>query len=378
MTPEAPSSSDGSPLPPRHRPTLGNLTQDTTELDLWAFDEDLEDAGRPAVAEQAKPAGKVIPAPREQAPKNPKDPEAASIPKTPTGGEDRIRMNVHKSRVKSRPAGMAAGQSKPEGDFDDLDAWEDTQPPAAAVPEIGDLPDDEAAPEENREMAETPELTAGEPPRAVEEAVSHARDDTHPEEVDELAPPLVKDARPVSLRPQLGLSNVERIGIAALAAVLLVAGVLVLAFSVFRLPGHTQRVQERDFPIQGEKIRIASAACYWRAPITEGENRDVCRRGTLLLPVIELVVSGGPCSLRVLFKDDEGNTVGDPILRDAAGGGTLKIPATAGFDDPGMYAAYRTGGAEPWTVQVFEAPAGSQTGGQAKLLFEMNIPADRR
>jgi len=52
--------------------------------------------------------------------------------------------------------------------------------------------------------------------------------------------------------------------------------------------------------------------------------------------------------------------------------------ATAGIEDPGIFAAYRTGNSARWTVQVFEIPAGDITKGKSNKLFEMEIPAERR
>ena len=121
----------------------------------------------------------------------------------------------------------------------------------------------------------------------------------------------------------------------------------------------------------------AGAAELRVVPITEGEHADVCRRGTLLLPVIEMAVSEGSSTIRVFFKNDEGVTVGDPIIR-KIGNGTVKIAGTAGIEDPGIFAAYRTGNDTRWTVAVYEIPSGDIAKGEGRKLFEMEIPAERR
>ena len=56
----------------------------------------------------------------------------------------------------------------------------------------------------------------------------------------------------------------------------------------------------------------------------------------------------------------------------------LVIPATAGFDDIGMHAAYRTGGTKPWTVEIYEAPSENASGKEFTKLFETHISTDRR
>ncbi len=175
--------------------------------------------------------------------------------------------------------------------------------------------------------------------------------------------PVVPDhAVPVSLRPRLMLSPVERLGLIFLLALLFAGGGAILVFSLNHLPTETQRAKANHFPIKGGQLTIDSATSYWRAPILEGSSRDTFRRGTQLLPVLELSVSGGPATLRVLFRNEEQAVVGDAVTRTVREGGLLKIPATAGFDDLGMHAAYRTGEGKPWTIEVLEAPVGSHGG----------------
>ena len=72
-----------------------------------------------------------------------------------------------------------------------------------------------------------------------------------------------------------------------------------VVFALKRLPTEAKRVKANDFPIQGEHLTIDSATSYWRAPITEGTARDTVRRGTQLLPVLEVTAHGGPAAIRV-------------------------------------------------------------------------------
>lgn len=377
MTPTPPSSPDGSPLPPRHRPTLGNLAKDTTELDLWAFEDDLNDAGEQEEprAEEAtvRSSGREIPAPRERQVSKPRENDDKPQ-KTPSGGEERIRMNVSKSRSGSRPSGSTSPQSKPESDFDDLDHWED----AKVETEIGELPVEvplepvERAPVQMAampvpvELEPLPEVSA--PPPASEP----------PDVLDEFSPVVPADAKPISLRPHLGLSKVERIGLITLVVLLLGGALAILIFSLNRLPTESHKTVSHDFPIKGSHFSIRSAKSYWRLPLTDGPNADTFRRGTQLLPVVELDLAGGPAAVRIMFRNDEGNLVGDAVTHAVRGDGKLSIAATAGFDDLGMYAAYRTGESKPWTLEVYEAPSEDTAGRDFKKLFEMDITTDRR
>jgi hypothetical protein len=346
---------------------LGDLAKDTTEIDLWAFDDDLGE-----IEEQASPgrsSSAIIPAPRETAPNKKSEPAKPSGQKTPDESSGKIRMNINKPRLKSRSAGSIPGQAKPESDFDDLEAWED----GPSEPAIEELPFAEEVPEaiQAEPVAVVEETTPAAEPATVEAPAAKTA------LADEFSPAAPVDAKPISLRPHLGLNGVERIGLIGLAVLLLGGSIWFLATTVFRLPKPAVRLEARDFPIKGEKIRVDSAACYWRKPISEGKDADACRLGTLLLPVIDLKTSGGSATVRVFFKDDEGNTIGDPIIRQV-GEGTAKLAATAGIEDPGIFAAYRTGNSTRWTVQVFEVSSGDITGGKSNKLFEMEIPAERR
>lgn len=356
---------------------LGDLAKDTTEIDLWAFEDDLEDIDSVSTPESGRSSQSVnIPAPRETAPAK-KKAERSGGQKTPENGDNRIRMNVNKPRMKGRSADSIAGQSKPESDFDDLEEWDD----AKASPVEEELSLDEMVVEEPPvEAVQAAKVAKVEGETVAAAPVSEPQEVSVPEAAvsdDEFSAVPKQDAQPISLRPHLGLNKFERIGLICLVGILLGGSIWFLASTVYRLPRPAVRLQARDFPIKGEKFRVDSAECYWRKPITEGEHVDVCRRGTLLLPVIEMAASEGSSTIRVFFKNDEGITVGDPIIR-KIGNGTVKIAGTAGIEDPGIFAAYRTGNDTRWTVVVHEIPSGDIAKGEARKLFEMEIPAERR
>jgi hypothetical protein len=344
-------------------------------MDLWAFEEDLDlpdDMDEPVIQETPRSFGKDIPVPRERQVSASREPEDRTVPKTPAGGEDQIRMNVNKARLKSRPAGPTTGQSKPESDFDELEEWED----AKVEPDIEELPAEVES--ELIELPSQPEvvtdLEATPPTLPVVEETTVQQVITD----DEFSPVIRENATPVPLVPHLKLSKIERIGLIALAVLLLLGATTILIYSLSRLPTEAKRADAKDFPIKGSHLSITSATSYWRAPITEGPNPDTFRRETQLLPVLEIGMSGGPAAIRVLFRNDEHAVIGDAVTRAVTSGGVLKIPATAGFDDLGMHAAYRTGESRPWTIEVYEAPSEGAAGRDFKKLFEMNISTDRR
>ena len=371
MTPDPPppSSDDGKQLPARHRPTLGNLNQDTTELDLWAFEDDL-DSPESTVSEPQRGTSGAIPAPRERRAVKAREADPKEDASHETGGE-RIKMNVGRSRLQPQPTPLIS-PPRPEKEFDDLDNWDD----APKVEGLGELPEEPApvvlipeppAPQpESKSIAEITKPTVADAPVEVV-----------PDE-DELSPKKKPDANPLPLRPHLGLSIVERVGMIALAALLVLGGLFAYLQSIKRLPTESARAGSRDFPIKGSMITVNSATSYWRPPVSEGTKIDTFRRGTVLLPVLVLKVADGRGAIRVLFRNEQREVIGDAVTHTIQGAGTLEIPATAGFDDIGMHAAYRTGGSKPWTIEVFEAASETSSGKNFKRLFEINISTDRR
>ena len=318
------------------------------------------------------------------------EPENPEIPQPVM--KDKIRMDVNKPKFKGR-SGKTSGQARPESDFDDLDHWEDLPPKV----EIDELPAEDAPVEaEAEEMKPTvvpvsgvlvPELPVGPQEPGGDEQPSRGETVKAPgasasvapaESEDEFSPVLRPDAVPISLRPKLGLNKLERVGLWSLVALLLAAVVSLVAISLSRLPTETAKAESTDFPIEGKHLVVSSAVSYWRAPVTEGASPDTVRRGTALIPVLELEVANADGAIRVLFRNEDRAVVGDAVTRSVRGSETVRIAATAGFDDPGMHAAYRTGSTKPWTLEVYEAPSESTAGRDFKKLFEMHISAARR
>ena len=69
-------------------------------------------------------------------------------------------------------------------------------------------------------------------------------------------------------------------------------------------------------------------------------------------------------TLLVIFRNSEGQPVGDSIRRsfangrfDASGNATIAFPATDGYITDGDFNAYRSGKGDSWMAEVFEGPS---------------------
>lgn len=173
-------------------------------------------------------------------------------------------------------------------------------------------------------------------------------------------------------------SLMDHLGLMLLAGILVTGGAWLLVHSILKLPEKPAVWQVPAFPLAGERIQLESATCYWRKPVTEGPRADMCRRGTFVLPVIEISVTGGTSMIRVLFKNEEGMTTGDPLIRTVRPGDLMKLTGTAGLEDSAAWAAYRLGRQSPWSVQIDEIPSGQPAGGDSRQLLNMNLPGSLR
>ena len=329
---------------------MGNLAKDTTEQDLWAFD-DIDPMAEEITASMPKSTEQKIPDPRE--------PEKIKVrqltdqaPSKGSSYQDSIRVNVGKNVPKIQVP-TTSGQSKPGSEFDDLDHWDerDAAAPILQTPAEIEIP----------AVVLTPPAAAASPPPVVDP-------------LDEFSPPVRDQATAVPLRPRLNLTKLERLGLVALCVLLLGGAAMAFLNTISRLPTDSGRVKANDFPIRGRHLTILSADSFWRAP----KAADTARRGTQLVPVVELKSSGGPAAIRVFFRNSDGDVIGDAVTRFLQAGAKLQVAATAGFDDVGMHAAYRTGESKAWTIEVLEAATENAPGPTCRRLFEMNVSTDRR
>ena len=361
-TPDSPDE----PLPPKRRGRqISRLKKDNSELDLWDFDE----GQKPEIPEQpeAPPPPDLVKLPKGKS-RTPKEIERAPRPLPPTQLEDStvIRQSAQINRRANSAEPLR--KSKPADDIGELDdsnpSWSDPDPlveenPAPATTEVVPI---EPEPELQEESAPAPEAPV---------------DDAHDDIVDEFAPSneIPIDTRPI--RERLGFSKIEKIGLGALAAALTATAIFFLTSTLGHVPTISDRADRPSYPIKGNHVRISDANSYWREPVRTGPGAETVRRGTLLLPVLTLELEGGPCAIRAFFRDDKGEFVGDGVTR-SAGSGKIEIAATAGLDDLGAHAAYRTGETKPWKIEIFEAPSLDSSRQEFRKLLELTISTDRR
>lgn len=376
-----PSGSEPSEIVPK----LAKTQQEATEHDLWDLDEDNFEPEAPAPSSSPLPAKKVsksairskkpverqieIPLLTESQNSPDEDNEtSAPLEKKPIAKKKTKPKKAAITKVAAKKPAAKKEEKHDLGDIDDLDdlegiddlkvAGEDnkTKKTEAKVPESeADKTKDNPEPKE-------PVKTDG-----SEEKKSHSKKEK-PAEGDE-------KPKPFSLT---SFSKVEKISLLALAAVLLIAGILSIVHFSNRVPTKSTITEEIDFPVAGDKVTITTAETYWREP-KRGENADVVRRGTKLIPILRISLeTKKSAAIRIFFRNDKGEVIGDAITRVISGKKELNIPATAGFDDIGMHAAYRTGGSPPWFVQVYEGPNANASREQFKKVLDTEISTDRR
>lgn len=288
-------------------------------------------------------------------------------------GREGVQVDINQQPVKT-PGATALTKATPGDELEDLDDLHDLDEPGrekqGPPPELSIHPSLLAATEAPAaEETIAPPETAGPAPVASTPA---------PKEQDEFSPVIRENAKPMSLIPHLKLSKLEWTGLGVLGALFLLGVVAVFFNALYKLPGGPERLGAGDFPVKGSHVTVSSADTFWRPPVSEGENAETFRRGTQLLPVIEITSSGNPGTIRVIFRDEDGRGAGDVLTREIQPGVPLQVAATAGFEDIGMHAAYRAGQTEPWTIEVFEAPSASTATADFKKLFEIEISTDRR
>ncbi len=379
------SPPDGSSIPHRHRSHLGNLAKNTTEKDLWALDELDSEAVTPVEDPVVLPRDfkkrKLQSLNEEPVPDIPILSRAKNdqdLPATRPEDEARnMKVNTTSKNTPKLPRPTLLGESprktKMPSDFDELEQWD--EPDAAPMTRNTPKKASASAPTQISASAElTIEEVSSESFLETDFAESHS----HTPEENEVTQKASKKTSPNSIKPDLQFSKLERMGLAVLVFVLLLAGTLIYLNTVNRLHGNGAQNQTNYFPIVGQNLTVQEADTYWRAPIADGPNPETFRRGTQLLPVVELTLGGGPAGIRVFFRNSDGELMGDVVTRKVEGGHKIQVAATVGFDDIGMHSAYRTGQSKPWTIEVHEAPSESSPASTFKKLFVMAISPDRR
>jgi hypothetical protein len=354
-------------LPGRARPQLSDLSRETTEDDLWNLDEEAPviEVRVPNPAPQPRPPGT-----REAVPEDP--PAAVGPAAEPESGSKTVgRMHPRRERT------VAAPEKDEIGELEDPAEREEeaevtltviAEEPAEETPAAADT----AAPPEPAPPAEAAAPTEAPAPRTRENKPRAAS---------------ATEAAPKGLqRPRLNRREV--VGIASFALVILIAAVWMLSRFFSQLSFREDVHALPDFPIEGERIAVEDAATFWREPVRSGENRDVARREVVWIPVLEITLDPDESpagALRVIFRNSQGDPVGDPITRsfaagrfEASGNATMNFPATDGFEKDGDFQAYRTGSGDPWVVELLEGPSADAAAGTFKKLSSIPILPLRR
>ncbi|MEI6654134.1 MAG: hypothetical protein WCP45_05145 [Verrucomicrobiota bacterium] len=375
----------GPSLSPRHRPDVKTLVKNSTEQDLWDLDElPTEDSAAPLPPKDLTRVTAPLPVavPRVQPEARETPPPILEVPLLP---RHKTLHNPHLERrgygATPLPATAGTEPAAPQAPFKNVDMLEepfhhlddwhlaDELPATAPVRPRDVLP-----------MAPPEPVSAGGPepkPATPDDGVTPAVTTVPDTDRDEFSPKLKSNATQSPLRPKLGLSKMEVLGLVALALVLLLGGFWVYQNSLSRLRTQSTQTSKVTFPVQGSLLTVTKVVTYWRAPINKMGQVETVRRGVVLIPVTELSLRGGPAAIRMLVHNDNGIAVGDPITRQVNGEATLILAATDGFEDISMHAVYLTAQSKPWTLHLFEAPSANAPKEDFKKLLEMPIATEK-
>jgi hypothetical protein len=345
-------SSNSSGLPGRSRPALSELSKETTEADLWNLDDDLTERPLPQPAHPPLPRTNLR---TEEPPESRPEPPSPAPPEPPAAEEPALPPGPQAPK----PRGRTPAQRRPDHDHPLGNPANRT----TRVDEIGELDElVESAPQPAPQVAAAPPPAAK--PRAPEAPAKVLVEEPAPSpkstrvEASSKAP-----TRP--LRPRI--DRREAVSLAAFAFVLLLVGIWVLSRFFSQFEFRSEFAEMPDFPVKGQHASLAAADTFWREPIRDSATRDFARREVKMIPVLDLSLdpAASPAgALLVIFRNGEGEPVGDSIRRsfssgnfDASGTPAMSFPATDGFLEEGAYQGYRTGKGRPWLAEVLEGPS---------------------
>lgn len=328
--PADPPSNTGSP--DRSRPTASDLSKETTEGDLWNIDD--EPAERPSTKPSPPPSasGSRVPAPDS--------PDRKSVQST--GGP-------------ARKTGPETAPHHPGTPHD-------------AIGELEETPDgtgEEAVPTVAESKGE-PESAASVPAPALgEEAPAPGAESAPRQHRPRQAQGPGSPPSPLRFPKPAGR---ELIALGAFAFIIALASIWVITRFFTQVTFQDGYIAAPDYPVRGQHAVISSAETFWREPVREGPNRDSAKREVMMIPVVEIALDSKSSSgaLWINFKNQQGETVGDPMIRSfTSGTGKLAVAGTNGFVSEGDFNTYRTSDDRPWTVEVREGP--SADGGSASF-----------
>lgn len=335
---------------------MARAPKDSSELDLWDFD------GADDLSPQ-QPATELPPVSKPRARSLTPEPRANAIGE----GSPSVRSKKPAPKAPAQPFEQRRKVSDDIGELDDDLAASQPAPvqEKAVAPETR-VSSPRPAPEPELEPEMKP-VTREQVPEVVADPVLE----------DELVPaepaPAVAPLNVEAIRTRLGLSKLEKIGLIVLAVLLIAGGIYVLTTAGKRLPIHDASDDYPRYPVKGGRITVKSIESFWREPIA---GKDTVRRDTKLIPVVKLELEGAPCAIRAFFRNENGETIGDPVTR-AVSPGTVEISATAGLEDIAFHASYRAGQTPPWRLELLEAPSTDSPRPEFKKLLDTPLANDR-
>ncbi|MCW1925956.1 hypothetical protein OKA05_25580 [Luteolibacter arcticus] len=417
-----------SGLPGRNRPQLSDLSRETTEDDLWNLDEE----AAPGQSRQAKPTPSPRPISNKEAATEPESTPGTVEPPAPRGLHSPVKPPVTRSTPadeigdldESEPEPAPKRTSKPIPGRPPAPA--PSPPPAdetiSLTSAIDEEPAEPPAPVGKQQKKRAKKKPAGSEVTAAPQAAAppvveelelelyqpepEAAPEPEPEpepapepydagQEEEPAPAVAKENRPRPAAPATKgniprprMNRREVIGIASFVVVVMITALWVLTRFFSQLSFTSDSEGLPDYPLKGNLAWIASGSTFWREPVRSGDTRDVARREVVLIPVLELTLdpehSGGG-ALRVLFRNGDGEPLGDPITRsfgagrfESSGSATVAFAATDGFTEDGDFQSYRTGKGNYWTADVLEGPPGDSPASSFKKISSIPIFPDRR
>ena len=393
---KTPDNEPTPPVPPAERIRPGEFA----ERELWHLDEDEHGsakAGKDAPPQENPPpptaaetaASDYLPSPADW--KKPKakpttlsSQQTKARPpltgfsgkqtRTPATLSNRLRSHPHDSTFSDLDETLPAKQSAKAQWHEETPADDSPEaPPPAATAAATPPPPDASAQPENPLPPETPA-----PSESLSQAVETPAQPTTQTPVQTTAQH--------TARPRVRLSLVEKLALAAIAVLLIGAATWLLRSFQKNIPTSPSAVDKITFPVKGQYSSIIDAATFWREPRRGGPAADSARAEARLIPVLKLKIQGpGQGALRVFFRNELGDPIGDSITRPFSNGRftandspEIEIPATAGFDDEGMYAAYRASRTTPWRIHIYEGPDAKASFQEFRKLLEVPISTTRQ
>lgn len=370
----------------------GKVTTYATEMDLWNFDDDQPQevvtlavdpkptttAEKPKAQEEELPAEEDVPFAELEQPTS--SVQVVTIDPRPTPAPvDEAPKDQEEAVTALRVRPLEPGLTEEE-------IWDDFIDDApAAVEQV-----EEKLPTATKPQSKTAATVAPktEKPAEIAEVAPES-----PKEEEDTPAPVSESATPAATASSATIqitkfSKMEIYSSFAFLLLLVIGGFVAMHIFNKNTAGIVDPYAQPKLPAVGTIAKVNQAETYWRAPITEGPQRDPVKLNVTQIPCVDITLGESKASqgvLRVMFYDDKGNAVGDTVTRVFQNqvfadnqSATISFSCSAGFSDFGEQEAYRARIGKPWTVKVYEGPADNAPSESFSLLFTSPISIDRR